>query len=406
MEPVRQHLIDPEVCIRCNTCEATCPKGAISHDDNNYVVDANVCKLCMDCISPCPTGAIDSWRMVQIPYSPEQQLLWDELPEDIAPADVDTRELSPDMAAAEPFCAVEGLEERPDGRSRRVSAPWSAPEPFINLYSREQPALARVVGNRRITGAGAQSDIHHIILDFGNIAFPVLEGQSIGIVPPGRDDAGKPHLVRLYSVASPRDGERPGHNNLALTVKRVRYQEENVEKEGVGSGFMCDLKPGDEVAVTGPFGQSFLMPDHATANIIMICTGTGAAPFRAMTERRRRRNDATGKLLLFFGARTQDELPYFGPLTKLPQSLIDTELVFSRLSGQPREYVQDRMRTRASDLAELLGSEDTFLYLCGLKEMESGVEQALAEICDDHQLVWSELKARMRDSGRYHVETY
>ena len=40
---LRQHLIDPEICIRCNTCEATCPIGAITHDDRNYVVKPDVC---------------------------------------------------------------------------------------------------------------------------------------------------------------------------------------------------------------------------------------------------------------------------------------------------------------------------------------------------------------------------
>ena len=59
------------------------------------------------------------------------------------------------------------------------------------------------------------------MLDFGAIAFPVLEGQTIGIVPPGVDAQGRPHYVRLYSIASPRDGERPRYNNVALTVKRV-----------------------------------------------------------------------------------------------------------------------------------------------------------------------------------------
>ena len=39
---IRQHLIDPEICIRCNTCEATCPVGAITHDERNYVVNAAV----------------------------------------------------------------------------------------------------------------------------------------------------------------------------------------------------------------------------------------------------------------------------------------------------------------------------------------------------------------------------
>ena len=61
---LKQHLIDPEICIRCNTCEDTCPIKAISHDSRNYVVDASICKACMACIAPCPTGAIDNWRLL------------------------------------------------------------------------------------------------------------------------------------------------------------------------------------------------------------------------------------------------------------------------------------------------------------------------------------------------------
>jgi benzoyl-CoA 2,3-dioxygenase component A len=126
-----------------------------------------------------------------------------------------------------------------------------------------------------------------------------------------------------------------------------------------------------------------------------------------MTERRRRAQpDVPGKLLLFFGARTPEELPYFGPLTKLPETLIDAELVFSRLADRPREYVQDRMRTRGDDLAGLLRSDMTHVYICGLKGMEQGVEEAFADICADHGLDWAEVSTAMRSTGRYHVETY
>ena len=134
------------------------------------------------------------------------------------------------------------------------------------------------------------------------------------------------------------------------------------------------------------------MPNHPDANIIMICTGTGAAPFRAMTERRRRAQpDAPGKLLLFFGARTPEELPYFGPLTRLPKELIDAELVFSRLADRPKEYVQDRIRARSEDVARLLADPDSYFYICGHKRMENGVTEALSDICRAHGLSWSEL---------------
>src|ERR1700760_1261073 len=77
---IKQHLIDPEICIRCNTCEETCPVDAVTHDDRNYVVDAAICNYCMDCIAPCPTGAIDNWRVVASAYSLADQFSWNELP--------------------------------------------------------------------------------------------------------------------------------------------------------------------------------------------------------------------------------------------------------------------------------------------------------------------------------------
>jgi benzoyl-CoA 2,3-dioxygenase component A len=61
-----------------------------------------------------------------------------------------------------------------------------------------------------------------------------------------------------------------------------------------------------------------------------------------------------GKLMLFFGARTQEELPYSGPLQNLPKDFIDINLAFSRTLGQPQRYVQDVMHERAADLAQVI----------------------------------------------------
>ncbi|WP_206020012.1 benzoyl-CoA 2,3-epoxidase subunit BoxA [Pseudomaricurvus alkylphenolicus] len=404
MNLIRQHLIDPEICIRCNTCEETCPVDAITHDDTNYVVDMAKCDMCMDCISPCPTGSIDNWRMVSEAYSVEEQLSWEELPDEIGHGEVAQE---PVQQEANELEASAILEVAHSGQGGKVLPPYSAAHPYINLYNRDSPITARVAGNYRITDTDSESDIHHIVLDFGAQTFPVLEGQSIGIIPPGEDDKGRPHLVRLYSVASPRDGERPSTNNLSLTVKRVQFEENGDTVLGVGSNYVCDLKKGDEVAVTGPFGSTFLMPNHAEANIIMICTGTGAAPFRAMTEYRRRfMPETTGKLKLYFGARTPGELPYFGPLKKLSDDFIDKQLVFSRLPDQPKEYVQHRMLQQSDELAALMTSEETYVYICGLKEMEQGVEESFEKICNQGGLSWDEIKTAMKKSGRYHVETY
>jgi benzoyl-CoA 2,3-dioxygenase component A len=390
----KQHLIDPEICIRCNTCEATCPVGAVTHDDTNYVVDADKCNYCMDCIGPCPTGSIDNWRIVRTAYALDEQFAWSELPEQEAFGESTA-------AAVEAVESEVGalLERAHAGVGGRTVAPASASKPSVNLFTRTRPATATVQGNFRITAPEAASDVRHIVLGFGDAFFPVLEGQSVGIVPPGVRADGRPHDIRLYSVASARDGERRNANNLSLTVKR--------SEGGVASNYLCDLKVGDKVEVTGPFGATFLMPDDPNADILMICTGTGSAPFRAFTERRRRAAPgAPGRMIMFFGARTPRELPYFGPLQKVPDSLLEKHLVFSRLSGQPKQYVQDRMRAVGAPVAEVLRRDRGHIFICGLKGMEGGVDSALADICRDNDLDWGALKLQMRASGRYHVETY
>jgi benzoyl-CoA oxygenase/reductase BoxA protein len=162
------------------------------------------------------------------------------------------------------------------------------------------------------------------------------------------------------------------------------------------------------VDVIGPFGSTFLMPNHPGSNLLMICTGTGSAPMRAMTEyrRRKRAEGATGKLMLFFGARTKEELPYFGPLMNLPRDFIDVNLAFSRIPGQPKRYVQDVLRERAADVGALLRDDETYIYVCGLKGMEDGVQSALRDVANKSGQPWDALSRRLRDGGRLHFETY
>ncbi len=421
---LKQHLIDPEICIRCNTCEAICPVGAITHDSRNYVVRADICNGCMDCISPCPTGSIDNWRMVPRvkAYSIDEQLTWDDLPTELsaeALAQADASSEAP-VSAAEilPPSSLVAVDLQGQSAVNSVSLgstlpPWSAAHAYTNLYgpkSAEKTITATVTGNARVTAVGKEYDTHHIVLDFGKLSFPVLEGQSIGIIPPGADDSGRAHHARQYSIASPRNGERPGYNNLSLTIKRVLEDHSGKPVRGVGSNYMCDLHVGDKVQVIGPFGTSFLMPNHPGSHIVMICTGTGSAPMRAMTEWRRRLRQSGkfegGKLMLFFGARSQEELPYFGPLQNLPKDFIDTNFAFSRTPGQPKRYVQDAMRERAVDLAKLLADSETHFYVCGLKSMEEGVLLALRDVAAQHGLAWDSIGPSLKKEGRLHLETY
>lgn len=419
-ELLNQHLIDPEICIRCNTCEATCPVGAITHDSRNYVVIADKCNFCMACVPPCPTGSIDNWRMrpKAAAYTVQEQLSWDELP--AALSDSELSALGGDAAVASaastaPSLASAELSAGEDAAFNSAAygatvPPWSAAHPYTNLHGPKAPTTATVVGNVQVNEAGTANETHHIVLDFGQMPFPVLEGQSIGIVPPGLDEKGKAHHARQYSIASPRNGERAGYNNLSITVKRVVEDHAGKPVKGVASNYLCDLKIGDTVQVIGPFGSSFLMPNHPKSNIVMICTGTGSAPMRGMTEWRRRLRQSGkfegGKLMLFFGARTQKELPYFGPLQKLPKDFIDINFAFSREPGQSKRYVQDLLRERSADVAALLQDPNTYIYVCGLKSMEEGVVIALRDVANQAGLSWDSVGPSLKQEGRLHLETY
>ena len=428
---IKQHLIDPEICIRCNTCEATCPVNAITHDDRNYVVNVDICNSCMACISPCPTGSIDNWRVMPrvMAYSTADQLTWDELPPELTPEELSAAGVDLDAATGveaqnpqQTVLSASGASALADGSAQAVTPsaqfgatipPWSAAHAYTNLYgpkAADKTITATVGGNVRVTQVGKEYDTHHVVVDFGNLPFPVLEGQSIAIVPPGVDAHGRSHHPRQYSIASPRNGERPGYNNLSLTIKRVLEDHHGKPVRGVASNYMCDLKVGDKVQVIGPFGSSFLMPNHPKSNIVMICTGTGSAPMRAMTEWRRRLRASGkfegGKLMLFFGARTKEELPYFGPLQSLPKDFIDINFAFSRTPGQPKRYVQDLMRERAADVGALLGEANTCFYVCGLKSMEEGVLLALRDVAQQAGLNWDVVGAALKREGRLHLETY
>ena len=390
--PVKQHLIDPEICIRCYTCEMTCPVGAIEHNDDNVVVNADACNFCLDCIPVCPTGSIDEWRFVETPYSLDEQFDWTELPaqqEFAAVAETGTGESADDAISAL-------IADAHKGAGGKAKAPKSAAKPTINLYNLSKPAVAKVTGNFRLT-RDESHDVRHIILDFGAQPFPYLEGQSVGIIPPGVDEKGNPHLPRLYSISSPRDGERAGYNNVSLTVKR--------DEMGLCSNYICDLNIEDEVRVTGPFGSTFLLPDDPDARLLMVCTGTGSAPMRAFTMRHQRTlGGKSGGMVMFFGARTADSLPYFGPLKKVPSDILEQHLVFSREGT--KEYVQDRMIKDEERVAELLEDPNTHVYICGLRGMEEGVEKAFTNIAESIGQQWVALRDVMREEGRYHVETY
>lgn len=57
-EDITMAYVISDACISCGACEGTCPAGAISEGDGQYVIDADTCMECGACADGCPAGAI------------------------------------------------------------------------------------------------------------------------------------------------------------------------------------------------------------------------------------------------------------------------------------------------------------------------------------------------------------
>src|SRR5690606_15508377 len=177
------------------------------------------------------------------------------------------------------------------------------------------------------------------------------------------------------------------------------------------SNFLCDARPGDEVAVTGPVGRHFLLPDDPSSNLILVATGTGVSPFRGFLRRVfDERDDWSGQVRLFFGARSSGEClyrPEFESYRDRPN--FRASFALSQEERSPdghRMYVHHRMAEQIEDLWSLLDRDETLLYICGKRGMEDHIERLRGRRAHRDGISWSAFRRVLQDSGRLLIETY
>jgi ferredoxin--NADP+ reductase len=281
------------------------------------------------------------------------------------------------------------------------------------VYPASAPAIARVVSNERLTPPG-HDDVHHIVLDLDGLDLDYREGQSLGVLVPGANLWGRASRVRLVPVASSRRGDDGQGRTAAFCVKRVvhHYQPTGLLQREIASNYLCDLEPGDTVAVTGPVGENFLLPDDPASNLILVATGTGIAPFRAFLRRiyLERPEWSIPVVHLFYGTCTAAGCLYRAELEAfLDYPGFHFTTAFSReqsTAGGRRMYVQHRMAEQIEPLWDLLQRDDTYLYICGRKDMEHGIMTALRAHADAQGVPWSAFRQDLQQSGRLRTETY
>ena len=277
----------------------------------------------------------------------------------------------------------------PDQASHTVETPGlpALPEVRQHLVSPAEPVPARVVASRVCTAARkAAGFVRHVEIDVSGTPLEGAwrAGQSFGVVPPGADDNGRPHKLRLYSIASPTRGENADGKILATTVKRTIEELPGDHRLilGLCSNYLCDLQQGDTVHLTGPAGKRFLLPeDPSLHDFVFIATGTGIAPFRGMLMDLAAAG-YEGKATLIMGAPYRTDLLYDDELKALerehPWFVYRTAISREITESQHRPmYVQDRVEADAEQLRPMLDSDRTLVYVCGIAGMEMGVFRTL-----------------------------
>lgn len=289
------------------------------------------------------------------------------------------------------------------------------PHAKMHLVPPNSPATGRLVETSLCTAGKSHSFVRHIAIDVTGtpLAGNFLVGQSFGVIPPGVDHNGKPHQVRLFSIASPSWGEDGRGQVLSTTVKRVidefRPQRPDDDPQdhslflGVCSNYLCNLRPGAEVKVSGPNGKRFLLPVNPDEHdFLFIATGTGIAPYRGMVMELlcNPKGPCRSQIHLVMGSPYTTDLLYDGLFRQLQEehanfhyhTAISRE---ARFDGRPGCYVDRLIDDEIDAFEPLLRSPRTLVYICGLEGMQIGLFKTLGrhELADPYISVKPELAA-------------
>lgn len=185
--------------------------------------------------------------------------------------------------------------------------------------------------------------------------FEFTPGQFIMIHFPNDEGV---ELNRSYSIASI-PGEDEGY---ALCVKRVDF--------GKGSTLLHNLKVGDTIKTSGPFGR-FTLRDADPEHLFMVATGTGIAPFRSMRDQIAAEIQKRHVHLLM-GVRYPEELLYDDEWRALAAQ--HDNFTYHAIVSRPRPEDQwdgpvGYVSAFIPELEHHIIPEQTVAYLCGVPEM-------------------------------------
>ncbi|GAB4151379.1 MAG: ferredoxin--NADP(+) reductase [Planctomycetota bacterium] len=277
----------------------------------------------------------------------------------------------------------------------------------LQNYDTSTRYQAEVVSTERITPE-TTDEVREIRLEFTAADFGAGPGQCVGVIAPGSPEFGQQEHLRLYTLADMPE-TKGGRTRVTLCVRRCQYIDDysGERYDGLCSNYLCDLSQGDEVTLTGPYGQVFPVPDEPGANLMLIGAGTGIAPFRGFLKQIFRGEPPfDGKVRLFHGARTGLDMLYRN------SERDDLSLYYDRDTFEAIDALASRphwsddidwsgaMESRASEISRLLDDVKTHVYVAGREQIAERLDEVFSRLLDSPTR-WARRKAEMAAGGRW-----
>jgi ferredoxin--NADP+ reductase len=158
-----------------------------------------------------------------------------------------------------------------------------------------------------------------------------------------------------------------------------------------------------------------LLPDP-DSNIIMLATGTGIAPFRSflryLFHDKATKGKFQGAAWLFLGVPFSESLLYDEEWKKMQEEFPGQFKFDYAISDEQKRpdggsmYVQHRVMEYIEDVWPMVKDKKTHVYMCGLKGMATGLEEAFGPSCEKEGINVKEFIKQLKKEHRYHVEVY
>lgn len=212
-----------------------------------------------------------------------------------------------------------------------------------------------------------------------HMAFERADGAPFAFVPGQfiqihfHYDDGKP-TKRSYSVGTVGAGDATPIEHIEIAVSYV--------EGGAATALLSNLAEGQTVQASGPYGRFCLMDADANRRYLLVATGTGVTPYRAMLPRIRELTRTRGcTFALVYGARSEAELLYGEEFEAFAREVpgFSFHPCFSRTPrAAPRPHDRNgRVQVALAELAPDPAGD--IAYLCGNPDM---VDQAFALLKD------------------------